>query len=259
MLLRDHVTVLAGAGPGVGRSLALAAAREGSAVVVAARSEERVHSIVAEVEARGGAGLALTVDLTDSESCAALAARVKGEFGRVDAVANTGFWTEPERSLRDTDESTWHKAFDVNVVGAWRLIEHLIPLMPAGRGSIVLTGSQAGYKPSDTLAVYAAAKAALVSLVRSAAKQYGPAGVRVNSVVPGSIGGEGLRAWAEQRAAELGTTTEHEMAVRAAKSPLGRIVTPEEIAEAIVFTLSPLASGITGTFIDLDCGQHLSS
>lgn len=259
MLLSNHVTVIAGAGPGVGRAVALTAAREGSAVVVAARSQEGIDAIVDEVRGTGAEAAGFSVDLTDSASCEALAEGVRALHGRVDAIVNTAFWTEPERSLADTEEETWKRAFDVNVIGSWRLLNNLVPLIPEGSGSIVLTGSQAGFKPSDTLAAYAAAKAALVSFVRSAAKQYGPMGIRLNSIVPGSIGGEGLRAWAEERAAELGTTTEHELAIRAAKSPLGRIVTPQEIAEAIVFTLSPRASGITGTFIDLDCGQHLSA
>jgi NAD(P)-dependent dehydrogenase (short-subunit alcohol dehydrogenase family) len=259
MLLSDQVMIITGAGPGVGRSLALAAAREGAAVVVAARSEKRIADIVQAVTDQGGRALGASADVTDAASCEALASAAVERFGRIDALVNCAFWTEPEQSLQDTAEATWLRGLDVNLVGSWRVLNAVTPHLTRPGGSVVLIGSQAGAKPSRTLAVYAAAKSALQSLVRSAALQLGPDGIRVNSVLPGSIDGPGLRDWAVERAEQLGTSLEEELGDRVRKSPLSRIVTPDEIAEAVVFLCSARASGITGSALDLDCGQHLTA
>lgn len=258
MLLEKKTVVITGAGPGVGAAVAKAAVREGATVVLGARSAERIAALADEVNQAGGEARWQSVDVTDQASCMAF-----GEFaaaaGRgVDAVVNAAFWTEPEASIVETHEEDWIRSLDVNVVGTWRVMKALHPHLNRPGAAIVAIGSQAGTKPSATLAGYAAAKAAVASLTSSAALQWGP-DVRVNGILPGSIQGEGLREWAAERAQTLGTTTEHELAVRAGRSPLGRIVTPAEIAEAAIFLCSERSSGITGSFLDLDCGQHLGA
>lgn len=257
--LDGKVVLVTGAGPGVGTSVAVEAAREGATVVVAARSQDRLSRIVAQVEAIGGAALAAPVDVTDRRSCEALAPTAVERFGRIDALVHAAFWTEPEQSLWDVDEDTLARTLDVNVMGLWRVLHSIEPHLTRPGGAVVAVGSQAGVKSSATLAGYAAAKAAVHSLVGSAAVQLGPRGIRVNGVLPGSIDGPGLLEWAEERAARLGTSLEDELAARRGRSPLGRIVTPDEIAHAAVFLCSDRASGITGTLVDLDCGQHLNA
>lgn len=258
-LLAGRVVVITGAGPGVGASLAQTASREGAAIVVGARDAARLDLIVSAVENAGGRALAIPVDVTDPASCAALAEGAIQAFGRIDALVNAAFWTEPEQRLWELDDDTFGRAFDVNVGGTWRVIRAVEPHLTRPGGAIVTIGSQAGTKSSATLAAYAAAKAAVHSLTGSAAVQLGPAGIRVNGVLPGSIDGPGLLEWAEERGGRLGTSTEDELALRRSRSPLGRIVTPDEIAEAAVFLCSDRASGITGTLVDLDCGQHLNA
>lgn len=258
-LLHDRVVVITGAGPGVGTALAHTAAREGAAVVVAARDTTRVNEIAAGVVDAGGRALGLPVDVTDTASCEALAAAAVDAFGRVDAVVNAAFYTEPEQSLWDLDEATWQRTLDVNVGGTWRVMKAMEPHLTRPGGAIVAIGSQAGTKSSASLGPYAAAKAAVHSLTCSAAVQLGPVGIRVNGILPGSIDGPGLLEWAEERGERLGTSTEDELALRRGRSPLGRIVKPSEIAEAAVFLCSDRASGITGTLVDLDCGQHLNA
>lgn len=258
-MLEDKVLVVTGAGPGVGTALALAGTAEGARVAVAARSADRLRGIVEQVEAAGGTALAVTCDVTDAESCGRMAAAVVEHFGRVDALVNAAFWTEPEQSLWAIDEATLRRTLDVNVLGTWRALRAFEPHLSRPGGAVVAIGSQAGVKSSATLAGYAAAKAAVHSLVGSAAVQLGPEGIRVNGILPGSIDGPGLLEWAEDRAERLGTSTEEELAQRRGRSPLGRIVTPEEIAQAAVFLCSARASGITGTLVDLDCGQHLNA
>lgn len=257
--LSGKVVVVTGAGPGVGTSVALVAAHEGADVIVAARSEDRLARIVAEVEALGRTALAARVDVTDLASCEAMAAMAAERFGRIDAVVHAAFWTEPEQSLWDVEEHTLARTLDVNVMGLWRVLHAVQPHLSRPGGAIVAIGSQAGVKSSSSLAGYAAAKAAVHSLIGSAAVQLGPHGVRVNGVLPGSIDGPGLLEWAEERAARAGTSLDDELAARRARSPLGRIVTPDEIAHAAVFLCSDRASGITGTLVDLDCGQHLNA
>ncbi|UTT51010.1 SDR family oxidoreductase [Rhodococcus gordoniae] len=257
MLLDNKTVVITGAGPGVGSAVAKAAAREGASVVLGARSSARLAALADEIEQIGGKARWQCLDVTDFGSCMAFGA-FAAETGGVDAVVNAAFWTEPEAPMAETPEEDWIRCLDVNVVGTWRVMKSLYPHLNQPGAAIVAIGSQAGTKPSATLAAYAAAKSAVTSLTTSAALQWGP-GVRVNGILPGSIQGDGLREWAAQRAHALGTTTEHELAVRAGRSPLGRIVTPAEIAEAAIFLCSERASGITGSFLDLDCGQHLGA
>lgn len=258
-MLDDKVLLVTGAGPGVGTALALAAAAEGATVAVAARSTARLDDIVAQVRAQGGTAIAVPCDVTDSASCERMASTVVERFGRIDAFVNAAFWTEPEQSLWDLEEATLWQTLDVNVMGTWRALKAVEPHLVRPGGAVVAIGSQAGVKSSATLAGYAAAKAAVHSLVGSAAVQLGPVGVRVNGILPGSIDGPGLLEWAEDRAARSGTSLDDELAARRGRSPLGRIVTPEEIAQAAVFLCSDRASGITGTLVDLDCGQHLNA
>jgi len=202
--------------------------------------------------------VALPVDVTDTASCQALAQGALEAFGRIDALVNAAFYTEPEQSLWDLEESTLQRTLDVNITGTWRVMKAVVPHLTRPGGAIVAIGSQAGTKSSATLGPYAAAKAAVHSLTCSAAVQLGPEGVRVNGVLPGSIDGPGLLEFAEERGKRLGTSTEAELRLRRGRSPLGRIVTPQEIAEATVFLCSDRASGITGTLVHLDCGQHLN-
>lgn len=258
MLLENKTVVVTGAGPGVGAAVAKAAAREGAAVVLGARNTERLEIIADEVKQLGGRARWQYLDVTDGRSCTDFG-QFAAEGGEgVDAVVNAAFWTEPEAPMLQTPEEDWIRCLDVNVVGTWRVMTALHPHLNQPGAAMVAIGSQAGTKPSATLAAYAAAKAAVASLTSSAALQWGP-GVRVNGILPGSILGDGLREWAADRARSSGTTMEHELAVRAGRSPLGRIVTPAEIADAAIFLCSERAGGITGTFLDLDCGQHLQA
>lgn len=243
----------------MGTALAHTAAREGAAVVVAARDQDRVGAIAKSVVDAGGQAIAHSVDVTDTASCEAMAAAAVEAFGRVDALVNAAFYTEPEQSLWDLEEATLQRTMDVNVSGTWRVMKAVEPHITRPGGAIVAIGSQAGTKSSATLGPYAAAKAAVHSLTCSAAVQLGPVGIRVNGVLPGSIDGPGLAEWAEDRAERLGTSIEDELALRRGRSPLGRIVTPQEIAEASVFLCSDRSSGITGTLVHLDCGQHLNA
>ncbi|MGN5236438.1 MULTISPECIES: SDR family oxidoreductase [unclassified Rhodococcus (in: high G+C Gram-positive bacteria)] len=258
MLLENKTVVITGAGPGVGSAVAKAAVREGAVVVLGARSAERLAALADEVEQLGGKARWQCVDVTDLGSCMAFGDFAAEVGGGVDAVVNAAFWTEPEAPMVETPEEDWLRCLDVNVMGTWRVMTAMHPHLNQPGAAIVAIGSQAGTKPSATLAAYAAAKSAVTSLTSSAALQWGP-GVRVNGILPGSIQGDGLREWAAERAQTLGTTTEHELAVRAGRSPLGRIVTPAEIAETAIFLCSERASGITGSFLDLDCGQHLGA
>jgi NAD(P)-dependent dehydrogenase (short-subunit alcohol dehydrogenase family) len=122
-------------------------------------------------------------------------------------------------------------------------------------GAIVMVGSLAGRKPQLGLAAYGASKAALLAAARSLAAEAGRYQVRVNTVVPGHIDGPNLHVHIEQEARRLGTGADVVRRAIAAEGVLGRIATPEEVAEAVTFFASPASSGITGQSLDVNCGQ----
>ncbi len=248
--------MVAGVGPGLGRSIALASAREGADVVLAARTASRLDDVAKEVTALGRRGLAVPTDLADAAAAERLTAAARDAFGRVDALVFNALAMPPIKELREVSLDAVSASFDANVVAALRLTRLLEPDLAESKGSVVMINSMVVRFSQRTMGPYKLAKAALLAMAQSLATELGPQGIRVNSVAPGHIWGSSLQWYFGYLAKKRGVTVEEIYAETAAPIDLGRLPEPDEIADAVVFLASPMARAITGQCLDVNCGEY---
>jgi NAD(P)-dependent dehydrogenase (short-subunit alcohol dehydrogenase family) len=231
-LLTGRVAVVTGAARGIGAAIAARFSEAGAAVV------------------RLDLSLDPPCDVTDEASLAAAFARLP----RVDVlVANAGL-VPPWREVSALDVAEWDRVFAVNVRGVALAMKHAVPRMPRG-GAIVAMGSILSEKAAARQALYTATKHAVLGLVRAAALELGPRGIRVNALGPGSIATQALRGRVDARAASgIGPAPEVAFAALAAETPLGRLATEAEVADAALFLASDLSAAITGRLLRVDSG-----
>ncbi len=256
MMLRDKVVVVAGVGPGLGRAIALASAREGADVVLAARTASRLDEVAKEVAGLGRRGLAVPADLADAGAAEQLAEVAQAEFGGVDALVYNALAMPPIKDLTSVDLAAIKESFDANVVAALRLTRLFTEALAASRGSVVMVNSMVVRFSQRRMGPYKLAKAALLAMAQSLATELGPRGIRVNSVAPGHIWGDSLKWYFGYLAHKRGVDIEAIYAETAAAIDLGRLPEPEEVADAVVFLASPLARAITGQCLDVNCGEY---
>ncbi|MCW2929267.1 MAG: short chain dehydrogenase [Actinomycetia bacterium] len=256
MMLQDKVVVVAGIGPGLGRSIALASAREGADVVLAARTASRLDEVAKEVAALGRRALAVPTDVADASAAERLAHAAREEFGQVDALVYNALAMPPIKPLRAVPLEALQTAFDANVIAALRLIRLLIPDLAESKGSVVVINSMVVRFSEPTMGPYKLAKAAMLAMAQNLATELGPQGIRVNSVAPGHIWGDSLKWYFGYLAKKRGVTAEEIYAETAASIDLRRLPEPDEIADAAVFLASPLARAITGQCLDVNCGEY---
>ena len=256
MMLQDKVVVVAGVGPGLGRAIALASAREGADVVLAARTASRLDEVAKEVAGLGRRGLAVPADLAEAGAAERLAEVAQAEFGGVDALVYNALAMPPIKDLTSVDLDAIQESFDANVVAALRLTRLFTEALAASGGSVVLVNSMVVRFSQRRMGPYKLAKAALLAMAQSLATELGPRGIRVNSVAPGHIWGDSLKWYFGYLAHKRGVDIEAIYAETAAANDLGRLPEPEEVADAVVFLASPLARAITGQCLDVNCGEY---
>jgi NAD(P)-dependent dehydrogenase (short-subunit alcohol dehydrogenase family) len=256
MLLQDKVVIVAGIGPGLGRSIAVRSAEQGADVVLAARTQSRLDEVAAEVKALGRRALPVPTDLADPDAAAALVQATIGEFGRADAYVHNALAMPPIKDLLVVDLDAINTAFQTNVVAALRLARLFAPALIETGGSITMINSMVVRFSQRTMGPYKATKAALLAVAQSLASELGPQGVRVNSVAPGHIWGDSLQWYFGYLAKKRGVDPAEIYDETAANTDLRRLPLPDEIADAVVFLSSPMARSITGQCIDVNCGEY---
>jgi len=257
MLLRDRVAIVSGIGPGLGRAVALAFAREGADLVLAARTAAALEELAAEVRALGRRALAVPTDVARAEDCHRLAEAARTELGRIDVLVNNAFRSAPYDPVETASMEDWRRIFDVNVFGSVQLSQAVVPHMKAqGGGSIVMVNSMSMRIIEPNFGGYAASKGALMTAMQTMAKELGAHGIRVNAVVPGYIWGPALARYFEHLAGERGVTPEAVYADVASRTALGRLPDSDEIADAVVFLACDLSRAITGQALDVNAGHH---
>jgi NAD(P)-dependent dehydrogenase (short-subunit alcohol dehydrogenase family) len=246
------VALVTGAASGIGRSTALFFAREGARVVVSdvdvAGGEETVRKVEASVEASGGEAIFVRADVSRPDEVEALVGRTVEFYGRLDcAVNNAGIEGPMATPTADYAEEDWDRVQAINLKGVWLCMKHEIPrMLEGGGGAIVNTSSVAGLVGFEGICAYVAAKHGVVGLTRTAALEYAGSGIRVNAVCPGVI-----KTPMIDRATGGSAEAQEQFA---AIEPVGRMGTPEEIAEAIVWLCSDAASFVTGVPMPVDGG-----
>ncbi|MEU7907135.1 SDR family oxidoreductase [Actinoplanes sp. NPDC049118] len=255
MLLADKVVLVSGVGPGLGQAVAVRAASAGADVVLAARTGSYLAEVAGKVTAAGRRALAVPTDITDDAAVQRLVGAALDTFGRVDALVNNAFAMPPMRSLGKVDLDDLRSSFDINVLAALRLTRLLTPALVASGGAVVMVNSAVLRHSRRPFGPYKLAKAGLLALAQNLASELGPKGVRVNSVAPGWIWADTLRAWFDYQAAERGVPAQQIYDETAATTDLRRLPEPDEIADAVLFLASDLARGITGQCLDVNCGE----
>ena len=259
--LEGKVAIVVGAGPGIGRSTALALAEDGADVVVAARRSVPLEALAKEIAtATGRKVLALPTDATDLAAGAELIARTVSEYGRLDVLVNvfTGGGGTRE-SVAEMDWDGYLDAVNTNIVATLELSGLAAARMAEGGGGAVINiGTLSSTSLVPKLARYSSTKAAMVSASKTMALEVGHTGVRVNVVTPGFTKGPALDRMFDQMAARSGGDA-NELKTRAArKAALGRHVDPEDIADAVVFLASDRGRNITGVELHVNGGLWIA-
>jgi len=256
MLLEDRVAIVSGIGPGMGRDISLACAREGAHVVLAARRAPALEEVASAVRTLGRKALCVPTDIADADDCKRLVEAAHAEFGRIDVLVNNAFKGGLEPVTEDASMAEWRRIFDVNVFGSIQLSQAVIPRMKAqGGGSIIFINSMSMRIIEPRFGGYAASKGALMIAAQTLAKEVGRYRIRVNSVVPGYIWGPALQGYFKMLAKQQDTTPEAVYAEIAARTALNHIPTSEEIAGAVVFFASDLSRAVTGQALDVNGGH----
>jgi NAD(P)-dependent dehydrogenase (short-subunit alcohol dehydrogenase family) len=260
MQLAGKIAIVTGGGKGIGRAISLAFAREGADVVVAARTESELEKVASEIKTIGRRSLVAVTDLANPEQSLAMVDRTLEEFGKVDVLVNNSGIEGPIATVTDMDLEGWNQTLAVNLTGAMLAAKHVLrkSMVPRQSGVIVNISSLSGRKGLATRSPYNASKFGLIGLSQSLALEVGRYGVRVNCIAPGLVEGDRINRVISGMSEKSGMTYEQVVATWAARTALGRMVKPEEVAALAVFLASEQSSGITGQTINCCGGLEMS-
>lgn len=238
------VALVTGAGSGIGRATARAFAGAGARVVVADVAAEGGEETARAIRDAGGEAAFARCDVTTDDTIAAAVAT----FGRLDYACNNAGIIGTSAPIPNYPDEAWDRVIAINLSGVWRCMKHELPAIEAGGGgAIVNIASIAGVVGFANAAAYVAAKHGVVGLTKVAALEYAQRGVRVNAVCPGFV--------ATPMIAGIGITSESPSgAAIAARHPIGRLGTPEEIAAAVIWLCADAAAFVTGSALLVDGG-----
>lgn len=242
-----RVIIVTGAAQGIGREISAGFLAAGWSVVMADLQEDKVKS---SADSLGGAErtLAVKLDVTDEASAAASIKAAVERFGRVDALLNNAalFTTLVRKPLLETPPDEWRRVMDVNLLGPFLMTRAVVPAMQAaGGGSIINIATVGIYHGSNQLVHYNASKAGLLGLTRTAARELGKFGIRVNAIAPGATATEEVKA----------VSSPQRLAERAQLRSIPRVQTPGDLLGPLLFLASEQSSFVTGQLINVDGGE----
>jgi len=245
-MLEDRIALITGATRGIGRAIALELGKMGATVIGTATSEDGAGKISAYLAEAGIKGKGICLDVCDAARSDAVLAELAKEFGAITVLVNNAGITRDNLSLRMSDDE-WDAVVDTNLKAVFRLSRGVMRgMMKARFGRIVNITSVVGYSGNAGQANYCAAKAGVAGLSRSLARELGSRNITVNCVAPGFIATDMTHA-----------LTEEQKQAMLASIPLGRAGTPEDIAGAVGFLVSPAAAYVTGTTVHVNGGMFM--
>lgn len=258
MLLEGKVALVSGIGPGMGRDIALALAREGADVGLGARNEASLESVASEVESLGRRAVWSPTDITDAEACQRLVHRTTGELGRLDILVNNAFRPTLGTFL-DSDLEDFRTAMEVNYLGTLKMTKAALgPMVEQRDGRIIMINTMSTQRIEQGYGAYAGSKGALATVTRTLALELGRYGIRVNGVHPGYIWGPSVQWLFQHLASERGVDPQVVYDEVAEETALGYIPDSAEIAGTVVFLASDLSKPVTGQSINTSAGHWLA-
>jgi NAD(P)-dependent dehydrogenase (short-subunit alcohol dehydrogenase family) len=244
--LAGRTAIVTGGGSGIGQATARRFAAEGATVLVAGRRPEPLEATAAEIREAGGRAETAALDVADEDAVRALFDGLDATLGpRLDVLVN-GAGTGSTTTAPDTSLDVWERVFAVNARGTFLMSKHALPRLRRARGAIVNVASVAGMVGTPSRAAYCAAKGAVIAFTRAMAIDHVGEGVRVNCLCPGTTD----TPWVTRLVEEQGESLD----ALAARQPLGRLGTAEEMAAAALYLASPEAGFVTGSQLVVDGG-----
>jgi NAD(P)-dependent dehydrogenase (short-subunit alcohol dehydrogenase family) len=254
--LAGKVAIVTGAGGGIGRAASTRFAAEGARVACVDLAGDRALETARLISGENGHAFGAAVDVQDAGQLSELVAHTIAEYGQVDILyANAG--VGGVGSALDIDEAEWHRVIGVNLTGVWLSCKAVLPhMLAAGSGAIVNQASIGGLRGVPAVAAYAAAKAGVIGLTRQMALDFGPSGVRVNAIAPGTVPTRLVQdIWASGAGLVSAPSLNEQVAKAAELYPLRRVGTPEDVANLALFLASDEASWVTGAVYVVDGGK----
>jgi acetoin reductase-like protein len=254
----SKVALITGAGQGIGRAIALRLARAGYAVAVADINPNALAAVSGEIAAAGGRALPVQGDLSQVAEVRRVVAQAAQGLGGLDVLVNNAGRLFIQ-AFMDVGETEWDATLNLNLKAAFFAIQAAAQIMIAARtpGRVVNVASISGRSGRPDQAAYAASKAGVISLTRSAALALAPHGINVNAVCPGVVDTPLTQRIHEDRARAAGITPAESLARMLGRIPLGRIETPEDVAGVVAFLCSPEAGYMTGQALNVDGGMEM--
>lgn len=258
-LLEGKVAIVSGVGPGLGRDIAVAFAREGADVVLGGRTEAKLAKVAAEIDELGRRSLVVIADVTVPAACDELVARAGDELGGIDVLVNNAFHDGDHRRLVDAELDDWRATMEVNLFGALTMTRAAVPhLAASGDGRVIMINTMSTQRIEPKWGAYAVSKSALASATKTLAAELGPQGIRVNGVHPGYIWGDSVEWWFNHQAERRGITFDEVYREVAGETALGYLPPAAEIAGTVVYLASELAKPVTGQAISVNAGHWFS-
>jgi NAD(P)-dependent dehydrogenase (short-subunit alcohol dehydrogenase family) len=253
MLLADRVTVVTGAGQGIGRDIARAMAKEGARCVLVGRRAGPLEALERSIAADGGSALGIAADVSCEEAVRHVFAEAARRFGAVDVLVNNAGIAGPIADIGRIELKGWLETIAVNLTGPWLCCREAAAAMKNGGGRIINIGSISGKRPLAQRSPYCASKMGLLGLTRALALELGPAGINVNCISPGAVLTARLELLAEQAKVPLPEFLKGVASISALK----RVTEGTDIAALCVYLASDAARNITGQDFTVDAGTYM--